>query len=171
MQRVKLISKILFYITRLLSFLYLTGILYSIFCLLTGWSIIPYGDGKYLHILYPFTQQPFLNIDNNLPYILFEFIMPLLLYGLFFLLSSNVFKVFHQPKLFTAAAVQHLKNFYWANLTLPTAALFCAMAFAEVEGIAIALVFIHYILGIFVYFLSEIFKQGLKLQKEQDLFI
>ena len=38
------------------------------------------------------------------------------------------------------------------------------------EGLDIVAV-IHFILGVFAYFLAAIFKQGLQLQKEQDLFI
>lgn len=171
MQRAKLVSKILYYITRILAVIYIGITFYSVICILTGWSIGYYGEGKYFHIFYPFTTQTLMNVDNNTPYILFEFLMPLGLYGLFFLLSSNVFKVFHQPKLFTRPGIKHLQTFYLANLIIPIITLTLAGIFASVESIAWVLVIIHFILGIFTYFLSEIFKQGLNLQDEQDLFI
>ena len=171
MQTAKLVSKLLFYFTRILATIYFGITLYSAICILINWSIGYYGEGKYFHIFYPFTEKTLMNVDNNVPYIIFEFLMPLTLYGLFFLLGSNVFKVFHQPKLFTWNGIKQLQYFYLANWILPIIAIILAEIFAEVESLAYALVLIHFILGIFIYFLSAIFKQGLNLQNEQDLFI
>ncbi|WP_337044987.1 DUF2975 domain-containing protein [Emticicia sp. 17c] len=106
-----------------------------------------------------------------MPYIVFDFLSPLGLYGLFFLLSSNVFKVFFQPKLFSQWGVRQLQLFYVANLCLPALTIMLASIFSLVDDIAIILIVLHFILGVFAYFLSAIFKQGLKLQNEQDLFI
>lgn len=171
MQRAKWVSKILFYITRILAVIYIGITLYSLVCILTGWSTGYYGEGEHFHIFYPFTTQTLMNVDNNAPYILFEFLVPLGLYGLFFFLGSNVFKVFHQPKLFTQQGIKQLQNFYLANWILPIFAILLTAIFSSVESFAFVLVVIHFILGIFVYFLSAIFKQGLNLQNEQDLFI
>jgi hypothetical protein len=145
--------------------------LYSLVCLATGWSTEPYGNGAYMHIHYPFTQVPFLNIDNNIPYIIFEFLLPLGLYGFFFWLTGNVFKAFCQPRLFTSFGVKQLRNFYLANFAIPLPALLLSSVFAETDGVAFALVVVHSILGIFVYFMAVIFMQGVKLQNEQELFI
>lgn len=171
MQKTKIISRVLYYISRILAILYLGTIVYATISLLSGWSNKKYGDGNFIHILYPFTDHPFLNIDNNLHYILFSFLLPMGLYGLFFWLTGNVFKIFYQPKLFTASGVRNLRIFYLANLILPILSLIISSFFVPIENVIIALVVVHFVLGIFAYFLAAIFKQGLKLQNEQDLFI
>lgn len=171
MNQVKIVSRILFYITRLFASLYLGTTAYSIFCLLTGWSLGFRENKKYFQVMYPFTEKPFLNGDYNMPYIIFDFLLVLGLYGLFFLLASNIFKVFFQPKLFTEYGIRQLRYFYLANLFLPGLMIFFASIFAEVEDMAVLLAILHFILGIFAYFFAAIFRQGLQLQKEQDLFI
>ncbi|PSK91135.1 DUF2975 domain-containing protein [Taibaiella chishuiensis] len=171
MNRVKTISRILYYLSALLALIYSGMALYSVVCLLTGWNLIPYGEGKYLHILYPFTSKPFLNIDNNLPYMLFSFLLPLTLYGLFFWITCGVFRVFHQPRLFTAKNVTRLRQFYGFNLIAPVSAVLLAAIFVPVESPIWALVVVHLLLGVFAYFFAVIFRQGLQLQNEQDLFI
>ncbi|AZA82762.1 DUF2975 domain-containing protein [Chryseobacterium lactis] len=171
MNQTKIISKILFYICTLLSVGYLITFVYSILCLTTDFSVTPYKDGQYLHINYPFTEQPFLNIENNYPYIIFSFLLVLISYGIFFWLSAKVFKVFFQEKLFTRDHIQQLKRFYLYNIFIPLPVVVVASFFVEVESIIWGLVFIHFMLGIFCLFLANIFKQGLHLQNEQDLFI
>jgi hypothetical protein len=99
-------------------------------------------------------------------------LIPIGFYGVFFLLLSNVFNAFKQPKLFTKYGVSQLKCFYLANITLPWLTILLASIFAGkieegLEWVAI----IHFFLGVFAYFLAAIFKQGLELQNEQDLFI
>lgn len=172
MKNVKVISTILFYITRIVAILYLLTTFYSLVSLLTGWSFITKEDGKYFSICYPFTQSPFLNGENNLAYKIFNFIIPIGFYGIFFLLVSNVFNVFKQPKLFTKYGVNQLRWFYLANLTLPWLTILLSSIFAGKieEGLEWVAV-IHFFLGVFAYFLAAIFKQGLQLQNEQDLFI
>lgn len=175
MNQTKIISRILFYICTLLSAGYLITALYSLVCLATGFSIIPYGKGasrdQYLHITYPFTETPFLNVDNNNQYIIFSFLLVLITYGIFFWLSARVFKVFFQPKLFTKEHIVQLKRFYLYNIFIPLPLAIISSFFVEVESIIWGLVFIHFMLGIFCLFLANIFKQGLHLQNEQDLFI
>lgn len=171
MQKTKIISKVLYYISRIFAILYLGTVVYATISLLSGWSTKEYGDGNFIHILYPFTDRPFLNIDNNLHYILFSFLLPIGLYGLFFWLTGNVLKIFYQPKLFTVSGVRNLRIFYLANLILPILSLIISSVFVAIENIIIALVAVHFVLGIFAYFLAAIFKQGLKLQNEQELFI
>jgi len=171
MALVKTVSKLLFYISRILAAAYLGTTLYALICLLFHWNTSPYGGGKYLHINYPFTQQPFLNIDDNYPYIIFSFLMPLGLYGTFFWWASNVFKVFFQSRLFTQQNIVHLRRFYLLNLTVPIAATALSSFFVPIEGAVWALVTVHFVLGAFAYFLAAIFQQGLHLQREQDLII
>jgi hypothetical protein len=97
--------------------------------------------------------------------------MVLFTYGIFFWLSSKVFKVFFQTKLFTEENILHLKRFFSYNIFFPLPIVIMASFFVEVESIIWGLVFIHFMLGIFCFFLANIFKQGLYLQNEQDLFI
>lgn len=172
MQNVKIVSKILFYLTRFLAILYFLISAHSIIALITKWALTTKDNGKYFQICFPFTQKPFLVGDNNLDYMIFNFLLPLSLYGLFFLLVSNVFKVFFQPKLFTLNGIKHLKWFYLANLIFPSLSVLLASIFTnKVEDPGEFLIVLHFILGIFAYFLAAIFKQGLNLQNEQDLYI
>lgn len=171
MKQTKSISKILYYLCIILSSGYLLTFFYSVFCLLTGFAVTSYKENKYLHINYPFTNQPFLNIENNYSYIILSFLLVLLTYGIFFWLSAKVFKVFFQSKLFTEGNIVHLKRFYIYNIFFPLPIVMMSSFFVEVEAFIWGLVFIHFMLGIFCFFLSSIFKQGLHLQNEQDLFI
>jgi hypothetical protein len=171
MNQSKSISKILYYLCILLSVGYLITFVYSVFCLLTGFAVTPYKENLYLHINYPFTEQPFLNIENNCPYIILSFLMVLFTYGIFFWLSAKVFRVFFQAKLFTEENILQLKIFYTYNIFFPLPIVIVASFFVEVESVIWGLVFIHFMLGIFCFFLANIFKQGLHLQNEQDLFI
>ncbi|WP_264536538.1 DUF2975 domain-containing protein [Flavobacterium sp. N1736] len=171
MKTTHFVSKILFYVTRFLAIVYFTLALYSFVALITGWSLNFKENGKFFQIYYPFTERPLMLGDYNIPYIIFDFLSPLSLYGLFFLLSSNVFKVFFQPKLFTQNGISHLKRFYLANLLLPGITIFLASIFVSLDNEVSIFILLHFMLGIFAYFLAAIFKQGLNLQNEQDLFI
>ncbi|PIF44816.1 hypothetical protein CLU96_1811 [Chryseobacterium sp. 52] len=171
MNQTKIISKALYYICSILSAGYLLVLVYSIFCLATGFAVTPYKNNQFLHINLPFTEQPFLNIEDNYPYIIFSFLLVLTSYGIFFWLSAIVFKVFFQSKLFTKEHILQLKRFYIYNIFIPLPVVILASFFVEVESMIWGLVFIHFMLGIFCLFLANIFKQGLHLQNEQDLFI
>jgi len=171
MNQTKIISKILFYICAVLSAGYLITFVYSLFCLISGFAVTSYKEGKFLHINYPFTEQPFLNIENNYSYMIFSFLSVLITYGIFFWLSARVFKVFFQQKLFTQENIIQLKKFHLYNIFIPLPLVIIASFFVEVESMIWGLVFIHFMLGIFCLFLANIFKQGLHLQNEQDLFI
>lgn len=107
MKNVKIISTILFYITRFVAVLYLISTFYSLVSLLTEWSFIERENGKYFSICFPFTQTLFLNGENNWAYKVFNFLIPIGFYSVFFLLLSNVFNAFKQPKLFTQYGVNN----------------------------------------------------------------
>jgi len=172
MKNVRAISTLLFYLTRILAALYLITTFYSAISLLTEWSYIIKDEGRNFSILYPFSESAFLNGENTWSYKFFNFLMPLGFYGLFFLLVSNVFKVFMRTKLFTANGVKQLKWFYLANIILPPFTLLLASVFdGNVEEGLTMVAMIHFILGIFSYFMAAIFRQGLQLQNEQDLYI
>jgi hypothetical protein len=145
--------------------------LLSVFALTTGLGLGFSKEKKYFHVFYPFTTTHFLNGDYNLPYIVFTFLLPMSLYGLFFLLVSNVFKVFFQPRLFTQYGIGHLKGFYLANLIIPGAAILLTRFFTEVDDAAVVFIVLHFILGVFAFFLAAIFRQGVLLQNQQDLII
>jgi hypothetical protein len=171
MTTVRFVSKILFYLSRFLAIVYFWMATHSAIALATGWSLLFKDNGKYFQICYPFTQKSFLLGDYNLPYVILDFLGPLSLYGLFFLLLSNVFKVFFQPKLFTEYGIKHLKRFYLANFTLPSLVVLLASIFSILDEGVFVLVLLHAILGIFAYFIAAIFQQGVQLQTEQDLII
>lgn len=172
MKNVKIISTILFYITRIVAVLYLLVTLYSAFSLITEWCYTTKDNGNYFTIFYPFTETPFLNGENHWGYKIFNFILPIGFYGVFFLLVSNVFNVFKQPKLFTLYGVTQLKWFYLTNTIVPPVTIFLASIFSgEIEEGLEWVAIIHFFLGVFAYFLAAIFKQGLSLQNEQDLYI
>ena len=171
MRSVKVVSRILCYIARILSVLYFAMAALSLLALTTGWGLNLREGGKYFQVYYPFTKIGFLNGDYNVPYIIFFFLLPISLYGLFFLLLNNVFKVFFQPKLFTNYGVKHLRLFYLANCIIPGIAVLLTSVFAGVEPEAIVMVVLHFTLGVFAYFFAAIFKQGVQLQNEQDLYI
>lgn len=172
MKNVKLISTILYYVTRIAAILYGFITVYSLISLLTGWSYFTLEGGKNFVICYPFTDVRFLLGENNWGYKIFNFLVPIGLYGAFFLLLSNVLDVFKQPKLFTEYGVKQLKWFYLANIFAPSFTIFLASIFAgDIEEGLGWVVVIHFFLGIFAYFLCAIFKQGVNLQNEQDLYI
>jgi len=172
MKNVKIVSSILFIISRILAVIYLAIAFYAAFTMLTGWSFEATDNNLRFAIHLPFTQKPFLLGENHLGYKLFNFLIPLGGYGVFFWVVSSVFKVFMQPKLFTENGVRQLTWFYAINIFVPPFNLLMASIFArEVEEGMEGITVIHFILGIFAYFLAAIFKQGVTLQKEQDLFI
>lgn len=169
MKKTKLLSKTLFAITRCIAWVYLAIPTYGAFAWLTE-SNIQFKGTKAI-INYPFTDISFLILDNNLPYFLFAFLLPLLSYGLFFWLLSNVFKVFYQKRLFTTSNIIHLKRFYAVNMILPVVLVGFSSLFITIERGIFMLVALHLVLGIFIFIISEIFNQGLSLQDEQDLYI
>lgn len=171
MNNVKLVSKILFYLTFFISFSYYMMAAHSAIALLTGWSLKFKDNGKFFQVCFPFTKTPVLNGDNNLPYIFLEFLIPLSLYGLFFSLLANVFKVFFQPRLFTELGIKHLKRFYLGNFIVPGIMVLLVSFIDNPDSDGIAVIVLHAIIGVFAYFLAAIFKQGVNLQNQQDLFI
>lgn len=171
MKSVRIVSKVLFYLTRTLAFIYLAIFVYAfISSSIKTHAFRLVKNGSRFEISYPFTDTPFLLGYNNMGYIN-TMLMVFGLYALFFYVLSNVFATFSQAKLFTQKGLRHLKQFYISNFTLPLLALLIASIISEVEGAAEALVALHLLLGVFAYFIAAIFQQGLKLQHEQDLFI
>lgn len=171
MDKTKLAAKIASSISRIVAIGYLVTALYSVLCLATHMFVTSYGEGKFVHINFPFSQRPLLNVDNNAAYIIFSFLLPITLYGIFFWLVANLFAVFSKPKLFTKPNLLQLKKFYLFNWFVPFPVLIISSFFVETESIVWLLATIHGILGVFAWMVAAIFKQGLQLQNEQDLFI
>ncbi|MDN4163942.1 DUF2975 domain-containing protein [Cytophagales bacterium LB-30] len=171
MQTVKIVAKILFYISGLLAGFYLVVPAYSALSLLTGWWLELGEGGNRFYICYPFTETHFLIGQYHLPYIVFNFLLPLLCYGLFFWLLAQVFRVFFQPKLFTEVGVAHLSRFYQANFLVPSLVTILMSFFVDLDNVTWVLIGAHAIMGVFAYFLAAIFRQGVHLQHEQDLFV
>ncbi|RYF89554.1 MAG: DUF2975 domain-containing protein [Chitinophagaceae bacterium] len=86
-------------------------------------------------------------------------------------LLSQVFKTFTQKKLFTQTGINHLQRFYLANLILPGIAYIVLLLVNEEAEDVFMLVMLHAIIGVFAYFIAAIFRQGVLLQNEQDLYI
>ncbi|WP_109301398.1 DUF2975 domain-containing protein [Aquimarina sp. AU474] len=169
MKKTKLISKILQTITRGLAWIYLITALYGTICWIIKINIKTIEDKKIIE--YPFTDISFLILDNNITYLIFAFLLPMLSYGFFFWLLSNVFKVFCQDKLFTKNNINHLKRFYVTNIIFPVLLVTFSSFFIDVENGIFMIMILHLFLGIFIFIFSEIFNQGLNLQNEQDLYI
>lgn len=169
MRKSNIISKVLYYISRILGGLYLITGVYGLFSWVTNTHLLI--KDKQAIITYPFTKTSFLILDSNTTYVIFSFLIPVLGYGLFFWLLSNVFKVFFQDKLFTAENIVHLRRFYLVNIFLPTVLTIFTSFFMPIEHEMFLIIILHLVLGVFVFFMSEIFNQGLHLQNEQDLYI
>lgn len=171
MKPVRALSAFLYYLAMLLSVLYLlTGLHVLIAVLFDTPAFEAVREGKFFNIYYPFTKQPFLIGDNTRFYIT-EMVLILLLYGIFFGSLGNVFKTFRSTKIFTPTGVRRLSIFYLLNLTIPVIFLIVHLIISYEVDSTLILTMLHAVLGVFAYFMTAIFKQGLKLQNEQDLFI
>lgn len=172
MKKVRLLATTLFYVTRVAAIPYLLTALYCLFCFVFRTDALQYTDGgERFVICYPFTETRYLLGDSTEFYYIFEMIAFIGLYGLFFWLLGNVFDAFRQPKLFTLENVKRLRIFYMLNFTVPLPFLIAHLWYSYEVSILISLTFLHFVIGIFAYFMAVIFEQGLNLQTEQDLYI
>ncbi|MBI6118305.1 DUF2975 domain-containing protein [Salegentibacter maritimus] len=169
MQKTMIISKILYFITSILAGLYIVTGIYGALSWLTN-THLQIKNAQTI-ITYPFTEKAFLILDSSNTYLVFCFLIPIFAYGLFFWLLCNVFKVFYQDKLFTTENIVHLRRFYHLNIFLPTVLTIFTSFFMPIDSELFLIVILHLLLGVFIFFMSEIFSQGLTLQNEQDLFI
>jgi len=169
MKKTRILSKILYAITRSLAWIYMVIGLYGTFAWITKINIQTSDTTAILN--YPLTDISFLILDNNRSYFLFAFLLPILSYTLFFWLLSNVFRVFYQDRLFTNPNIAHLKRFYLVNIIWPIVLVALSSLFIEIEKGIFVIVALHLVLGTFIFIISEIFHQGLSLQNEQDLYI
>jgi len=172
MKKVRLLATALFYITRAAAIPYLLTAFYCIFCFVFQTGGLEYTEsGEHFVIYYPFTKTRFLLGDSTGFYYIFEMIALIGLYGVFFWLLGNVFDAFRQSKLFTEKNVKRLRLFYTLNFTVPLPFLIAHLCYSYEVAILISLTLLHFVIGIFAYFMAVIFEQGLNLQTEQDLYI
>jgi hypothetical protein len=170
MTTVKLIAKLLLHLSRVLALIYFATFIYALISLEGHSSSVLLHDADRQFIIYlPFTHIPFLLGFNNPVYVWIEFLPLFILYAFFFLLLSYVFEVFAQERLFTYKGYNYLRVFYWANFTVPVMMLLLTEMLSEASFDAWGIVGLHLLLGVFIFFMAAIFKQGLKLQDEQDL--
>ena len=169
MKNVRAISKVLFLLCRgygalmLLVAVYTAGVLW----IGDGTDLLVRLPGGRFTISYPFSHTAFLIGDFGLSSV--SIMLSVLVgYGVFALLLGNVFKVFRNEKLFTAEGVRALALFYRVNFVVPVGALLiAALAGLEIKDFLVLTV-LHGIIGIFAWFMANIFKQGVALQDEQD---
>ncbi len=171
MKTVRIVSKILHVVALVLSVLYLATSLYSCVVLTLKtpqFSII--DGGRRFKIVYPFTDTAFLLGENTVAQMT-TMVLLIGLYGVFFYLISNVFRIFSGQKWFTEQGINRLRWFYLSNFTVPITVYALFKTFWAVESPAELLVALHGLLGVFTFFIAAIFEQGLHLQNEQDLII
>ncbi|WP_306352203.1 DUF2975 domain-containing protein [Flavobacterium sp. '19STA2R22 D10 B1'] len=176
MKNVRFIATILFYLSRCIALLYLTLFLYSgiIFFLSeftdVTWNAINRVENNRFQILFPFSEESILLGDYTGLFITVMLTI-FLIYWIFFWLLGNVFSVFRNKKLFTALSVQRLRQFYIANIIIPVLAISILYIGKEEKSLMVIITMLHFVIGIFAFFMASIFKQGLTLQDEQDLTI
>lgn len=172
MKRVRLVASCLFYLSRVIALPYLLTAAYCIICFVFPTDYLQLTDGgKRFVIMYPFTNSRFLIGDAYEFYYIFEMVAFMALYGLFFWLLGNIFNTFRGKKLFTQQGVRRLSIFYLLNFIVPLPFLVGHIAYSYEVEILVSLSVLHFVLGVFAYFMAVIFKQGLNLQNEQDLYI
>jgi hypothetical protein len=174
MKTVRLISAILFYLSRVAALLVLATAVYAtiVVILYQGHpsSSLPmqvFDNGSF-RIYFPFTKTTFLLGDYTASYFIPNLLM-IAFYGLFLWLLGGVFHAFRQEKLFTRNGVVKLSRFYLTNLIVPAAFLVLLAFFGHEIIDILRITLVHLVIGVFAYFMAAIFKQGVHLQEEQDL--
>lgn len=171
MKPVRIIASFLFVVGRIAAFFYLLTAIYTLInCLFEG-PFFEIMENNRFAINFPFTRQHFLlGSEYSWKYVT-EMILGLAVYGLFFLVLSNVFKTFKQERLFTKDGLKNLKQFYQFNLLLYPVVTIVWSLFSFEDFPFFAMIVAHGIMGIFIFFMAAIFQQGVNLQNEQDLYI
>jgi hypothetical protein len=170
----RILGRILFYITRVAAWMYLATGLYT-FAVFLAYRVSPtarlpieiFEPGGF-HIFFPFTKIPFL-IGENTNLYMFTMLAALFGYGIFLWLLSKVFYAFSRHKIFTSKSVKDLSRFYVLNLIVPLSILLFFLFIGESIADMVVITCLHFIIGIFAYFMAAMFRQGLLLQEEQDL--
>ena len=167
------IANVLFYISKILSIVLLFIGLYSAIILCLSFYSKAAGlpiliSNNHFIIYYPFTKIPFLAGDYTKEYMLISSGI-IFLYGCFLWLLAGVFNAYRQKKLFVKKNVDRLRAFYVFNFIVPLVVFFYLVVANQLMHDVLVITFLHLMLAVFIYFMAEIFTQGLLLQEEQDL--
>ena len=172
MNQVRIISTGLLFLTRILAVPYIATAIYLtiIFIFKPSSFLNIIEDGKRFEVFYPLTRMPYL-IGYNETFYIVEMTAFIGLYGIFLWLLGTVFQTFREKKLFSPRGVKRLKIFYLVNFLVPLPILILHVVFSYEIVTTVFFSLLHAVLGVFTYFMAAIFKQGLHLQNEQDLYI
>jgi len=169
---VRNLANMLYHLTRGLVMIYGVIAVYAISITIlakSGVKGLPLNvSGDQFTIYYPFSKTPFMLLQDERTFLVTTLLV-VLFYGLFLILMLGVLDTFRQKKLFTPKGVQRLTRFYLANFFLPVIAIIILLLLGEPINDLLIITFLHIVLGIFIYFMTAIFRQGLELQIEQDL--
>lgn len=163
----KSLSLYLYYITRILMILSGLLFLFLMYNLFTSGFTI-YENHLRMELPFTDTHLEVLN-ESNVPLMV---MVSFLFYSFFFYNLSKVFKTFGARKLFTQHVQKTLIYFAYLNLIVPfvyTLAHVIIIQDWHLTQLPYAL--LHFILGIIVFFISALLKQGKQLQLENDLTI
>ena len=172
--KLRSLSSILFYLTRAIASVYGLIVSYAVlvFTMHLVWpdaAPLAVADGRF-EIFYPFTSKVFLLGEMDATYLM-QMLGLMTLYAVFFWLLGNVFLTFRQITLFTPKGVRRLNLFWLYSITAPVLSIVSLTILNEIEPAAQLISILHIIIGIFAYFMAAIFKQGLKLQVQQEFTI
>lgn len=171
MKSVKIIASVLHYAFKIIAFGYVVTAFYTLISCILQTSSFEQLEGNRFAINFPFSSKHFLLGSEFTVEYVSEMVLGITLYGVFFWVLSGVFNAFKQEKLFTHFGIKKLKQFYIFNLFIYP---ICTIiwSFITVEDFPfLGMIVAHLIMGLFIFFMSAIFQQGVKLQNEQDLFI
>nr|WP_294936958.1 DUF2975 domain-containing protein [uncultured Flavobacterium sp.] len=171
MKLVRIISTILFFLSRILAIAYILTALHLFVSVVFKLPTFELMENNRFVIQYPFTEKSFLlGSEYTFSYVT-EMVLIIAFYGLFFWLLGNVFQTFRQVPLFTKQGIRNLKLFYITNLVVSPILFGLLSGFSNEDMPFLAMIVAHAIIGIFAYFLMAIFNEGVGLQNEQDLYI
>jgi hypothetical protein len=174
MKAAKFLAGILFYISRLASWLFLLTAGYALVVVVlmkttnASWVPMSVSDMDRFTIYFPFTTVPFLLGEYTLSFLIFNLAI-VIFYGVFLWLLSNVFNAFRQPRLFTTKGVTQLSRFYIINILVPVMFIILSLTLNHDWADIIQITFLHLIIAVFAFFMAAIFREGVILQEEQDL--
>jgi hypothetical protein len=173
MKAVHLTANILFHLSRPLAILYSLVTVYAIIVVLSSyathaiWVPINIEQGRFV-IFFPFTHTPFI-LGDYAGYYLIPTLLVVIFYSIFLWLLSGVFDAFRQKKMFVTKGVNQLSRFFKSNLAIPAVLILISALYNYAVGDMIRIAFLHGVLGVFAFFMTAIFKEGVLLQEEQDL--
>lgn len=171
MKLVRIISTILFYLSRILAIAYILTTLHLFISVVFKLPTFEVVENNRFVIQYPFTEKSFLlGSEYTFAYVT-EMVAIIGFYGMFFWLLGNVFQTFMQKPLFTKKGIRNLKFFAIINLAVSPIMFGFLSGFSHEDMPFLAMIVAHLIIGVFAFFLTAIFNEGVGLQDEQDLYI